>query len=40
MGSVNIDSLDDLRTALKEIGYSNRAISEIIKWYSTNRPAI
>ena len=37
---MNIDTIDDLRKALKEIGYSNRAISEIIKWYSTNRPAI
>jgi len=40
VGSVNIDSLEDLRKALKEIGYSKRAITEIIKWYSANRPAI
>jgi hypothetical protein len=35
---VDIETVDDLRTALKEIGYSNRAIVEIIKWYTSEPP--
>jgi hypothetical protein len=30
--------MDDLRTVLKEIGYSNKAIAEIIKWYNSEPP--
>ena len=37
VGNVNIETVDDLKKALKEIGYSNKAITEIIKWYITNR---
>jgi hypothetical protein len=31
---VNIETVGDLKKALKEIGYSNQAIAEIIKWYT------
>jgi hypothetical protein len=31
---MEIETLDDLRTILKEIGYSSKAISEIIKFYT------
>jgi hypothetical protein len=33
VGNVNIETLDDLRQALAEIGYSERAIAAIVKWY-------
>ena len=36
MVNVNIETLDDLKNALEEIGYSERAISEILKWYDPN----
>jgi hypothetical protein len=35
---VNIETADDLRTVLKEIGYSNKAVAEIIKWYTSEPP--
>lgn len=35
---MNIETVDDLRTVLKEIGYSNKAIAEIIKWYNSKPP--
>jgi hypothetical protein len=35
---VDIETVDDLRKLLKEIGYSNKAITEIIKWYSSKPP--
>jgi len=35
VGNVNIETLDDLKKALKAVGYSKRAITEIIKWYAT-----
>jgi hypothetical protein len=38
VGSVNIETVEDLKNALKETGYSNKAITEIIKWYNTNHP--
>jgi hypothetical protein len=31
---VNIETADDLKKALKEIGYSDKAITEIMKWYT------
>ena len=37
VGNVNIETVEDLKKALKEIGYSNKAITEILKWYTTNR---
>ena len=33
---MNIETVEDLKKALREIGYSNKAIAEIIKWYTTN----
>jgi hypothetical protein len=35
---VDIETVDDLRAVLKEIGYSNKAIAEILKWYSSEHP--
>lgn len=40
VGNVNIETLEDLKAALKEVGYSNNAITEIIKWYTTNRAVL
>lgn len=31
---MSIETIDDLETVLKEIGYSNKAIMEILKWYN------
>jgi hypothetical protein len=31
---VNIETADDLKKALKEVGYSEKAITEIMKWYT------
>jgi hypothetical protein len=31
---VNIETAEDLKQALREIGYSNKAITEIMKWYT------
>jgi hypothetical protein len=33
---MNIETVEDLKKALKEIGYSNKAITEIMKWYNTD----
>jgi predicted Ser/Thr protein kinase len=35
---VEIETTDDLRAVLKETGYSNKAIAEIIKWYNSEHP--
>jgi hypothetical protein len=35
---VDVETVDDLRTVLKEIGYSSKAIAEILKWYSSEPP--
>ena len=32
---MSIETIDDLKTVLKEIGYSNKAITEILKWYNS-----
>ena len=32
---MSIETTDDLKTVLKEIGYSNKAITEILKWYNS-----
>jgi hypothetical protein len=37
VGNVNIETVEDLEKALKEIGYSNKAITEIMKWYTPKR---
>jgi hypothetical protein len=33
VGNVIIETLDALKRALAEIGWSEKAISEIMKWY-------
>jgi hypothetical protein len=35
---MNIETVDDLKTVLEEIGYSNKAIIEILKWYNSETP--
>jgi len=35
VGNVNIETIEDLKVALKDSGYSNNAINEVIKWYNT-----
>ena len=35
---MDIETVGDLKKVLKEIGYSSRAIAEIIKWYSSKPP--
>ncbi len=30
---MDVESVDDLKRVLKEFGYSERAASEILKWY-------
>jgi hypothetical protein len=35
---VEIETIDDLRAVLKEIGYSSKAIAEILKWYNSETP--
>jgi hypothetical protein len=37
VGNLNIETVKDLKKALKETGYSSKAITEIMKWYTTNR---
>jgi len=31
---VNIETAEDVKKVLKKIGYSNKAIAEIMKWYT------
>jgi len=38
VGNVNIETVEDLKKALKETGFSNKAVAEIMKWYATNDP--
>lgn len=33
VSGLDVESVDDLKRMLKEIGYSERATSEILKWY-------
>jgi len=40
VGNVNIETIEDLKAALKEVGYSNNAIIEIIKWYTASHPVL
>lgn len=35
---MEVETVDDLRAVLKEIGYSSKAISEIIKFYTSEPP--
>jgi len=32
---MNVETIEDLKKALQDIGYSNKAITEIIQWYTT-----
>ena len=36
---MNIETVDDLKKALKEVGYSNNAVTEIMKWYTQKKIA-
>lgn len=36
VSDLSVESLDDLKRALKETGYSDKAVSEILKWYKDN----
>lgn len=40
VGNVNIETIEDLKAALKAVGYSNNAIAEIIKWYNESHPVL
>jgi len=31
---LNIETAEDLKKALKEAGYSKKAVTEIMKWYT------
>lgn len=33
MASLDVASVDDLRRRLREVGYSDDAVKEILKWY-------
>lgn len=35
---MDIETVDDLKALLMEIGYSTKAIMEIIKWYNSEPP--
>jgi hypothetical protein len=39
VSNVNIETLDDLKHALAESGYSDKAITEILKWYKITHEA-
>lgn len=36
VSDLSVESLDGLKRALKETGYSDKAVSEILKWYRGN----
>jgi hypothetical protein len=33
VAGLDVESVDDLRRRLREIGYSDGAVEEILKWY-------
>ena len=33
---MGLESVDDLKRVLSEMGYSSNAVSEILKWYREN----
>jgi hypothetical protein len=33
---LGVESVDDLKRLLSEMGYSSNAVSEILKWYREN----
>jgi hypothetical protein len=38
VAKVSVETVADLKRALKEVGYSNKAVAEIIKWYTKGPP--
>ena len=34
--SLGAESVDDLAKMLREMGYSTKAVDQILKWYKTN----
>ena len=34
--SLNVETLDDLERVLREAGYSDSAVKEILRWYRLN----
>ena len=36
VSALGVESLDDLKKLLKEIGYSDSAVGEVLKWYKQN----
>jgi len=34
---LDVESVEDLKRMLREIGYSDRAVEEILKWYRRNK---
>jgi hypothetical protein len=35
---MEIETINDLKSVLKETGYSKQAIAEIIRWYESDLP--
>jgi predicted Ser/Thr protein kinase len=33
---LNVESVEDLKRMLREMGYSDRAVEEILRWYEQN----
>jgi predicted Ser/Thr protein kinase len=33
---LGVESVEDLKRLLREIGYSEKAVDEILKWYKSN----
>ena len=38
VAKVSVETVEDLKRVLKEVGYSNKAVTEIIKWYTKGPP--
>jgi len=38
VAKVSVETVEDLKRVLKEVGYSNKAVAEIIKWYTKGPP--
>ncbi|MEM3695384.1 MAG: hypothetical protein QXJ11_05435 [Candidatus Bathyarchaeia archaeon] len=39
MWSLNMGSIKDIKKALRDMGYSSRAVDEILKWYRCEKAA-
>jgi DNA-binding transcriptional MerR regulator len=35
---LDVDSIEDLKRRLREVGYSDKAVEEILKWYRQDNP--